>query len=186
MQSKVIWFVCWFGEVMYVSVSFVLLLWITCGLFWCFYQLFELSFWRHPFTAEHPLVSFSLKNHSSCIWTFASIIACMQAKANILCHWQQICRYSLKIFPRLSCICNSASIFAFMQTDEWTNEWMMHLYRALLCIVVHPKHFTIIWGGGLFSTTTSVQHPLGCFVSRCTKFDFSLLLWQFYATFCQY
>ncbi len=27
-------------------------LWITCGLLWCFYQLFGLSFWRHPFTAE--------------------------------------------------------------------------------------------------------------------------------------
>ncbi len=24
---------------------------------WCFYQLFGLSFWRHPFTAEHPLMS---------------------------------------------------------------------------------------------------------------------------------
>ncbi len=31
--------------------------WITCGLLWCFYQLFGLSFWRHPFTAEHPLMS---------------------------------------------------------------------------------------------------------------------------------
>ncbi len=31
--------------------------WITCGLLWCFYQLFGLSFWRHPFTAEHPLLS---------------------------------------------------------------------------------------------------------------------------------
>ncbi len=31
--------------------------WITCGLLWCFYQLFGLSFWRHPFTAEDPLVS---------------------------------------------------------------------------------------------------------------------------------
>ncbi len=40
------------------------------------------------------------------------------------------------------------------------NEWMMHLYSALLCIVVHPKHFTIMWRG-LSSTTTSVQHPLG-------------------------
>ncbi len=26
-------------------------------------------------------------------------------------------------------------------------EWMMHLYCALLCIVVHPKRFTIMWGG---------------------------------------
>ncbi len=31
--------------------------WITCGLLWCFYQLFGLSFWRHPFTAEHPLLN---------------------------------------------------------------------------------------------------------------------------------
>ncbi len=29
---------------------------VTCGLLWCFYQ-FGLSFWRHPFTAEDPLVS---------------------------------------------------------------------------------------------------------------------------------
>ncbi len=28
-----------------------------CGLLWCFYQLFGLSFWRHPFTAEDPLLS---------------------------------------------------------------------------------------------------------------------------------
>ncbi len=30
--------------------------WINCGLLWFFYQLFGLSFWRHPFTAEHPLL----------------------------------------------------------------------------------------------------------------------------------
>ncbi len=30
--------------------------WITCGLLWCFYRMFGLSFWRHPFTAEDPLV----------------------------------------------------------------------------------------------------------------------------------
>ncbi len=32
------------------------MVWINCGLLWCFYQLFGLSFWRHPFTAEHPLL----------------------------------------------------------------------------------------------------------------------------------
>ncbi len=31
----------------------------SCGLLWCFYQLFGLSFWRHPFTAEHPLMNWS-------------------------------------------------------------------------------------------------------------------------------
>ncbi len=44
--------------------------------------------------------------------------------------------------------------------NELMNEWIIHLYRALLCIVLHPKRFTIMWGG-LSSTTTSVQHPLG-------------------------
>ncbi len=34
----------------------------------------------------------------------------------------------------------------------------MHLYSALLCIVVHPKRFTIMWGG--LSSTTALQHPL--------------------------
>ncbi len=24
--------------------------WMICGLLWCYYQLFGLSFWRHPFT----------------------------------------------------------------------------------------------------------------------------------------
>ncbi len=32
-------------------------MWIIFGLLWCFYQLFGLSFWWHPFTAEDPLVS---------------------------------------------------------------------------------------------------------------------------------
>ncbi len=35
--------------------------WITCGLLWCFYQLFALSFWRHPFTAEDPLLTIPIK-----------------------------------------------------------------------------------------------------------------------------
>ncbi len=30
---------------------------VWTGVYLCFYQLFELSFWRHPFTADNPLVS---------------------------------------------------------------------------------------------------------------------------------
>ncbi len=37
---------------------------------------------------------------------------------------------------------------------------MMHLHSALLCITIHLKCFTIMWGG-LSSTTTSVLHPPG-------------------------
>ncbi len=31
--------------------------WITCRLLWLFYQLFELLFWRHPFTADDALLN---------------------------------------------------------------------------------------------------------------------------------
>ncbi len=49
---------------------------------------------------------------------------------------------------------------------HYRNEWMMCLCSALLCIVVHPKYFTIMCvggggGGGLSWNTTSVLHPLG-------------------------
>ncbi len=35
-----------------------------------------------------------------------------------------------------------------LENSEVMNEWMMHLYSDLLCIVVHQKRFTIMWGGG--------------------------------------
>ncbi len=39
-----------------------------CGLLWCFYQLFGLSFWRHPFTAEHPLLRHGYRDTFLQIW----------------------------------------------------------------------------------------------------------------------
>ncbi len=35
---------------------------------------------------------------------------------------------------------------------------MMYFYSALLCIAVHPKHFTIMWGGA----GVSPQPPSVC------------------------
>ncbi len=59
----------------------------------------------------------------------------------------------------------SQSVLIFMGLglwmNEWMNEWMMHLYSALMCIAVHPSTLQSCGGGGLSSTTTSVQHPLG-------------------------
>ncbi len=43
------------------------------------------------------------------------------------------------------------------ENSEVMNEWMMHLYSALLYIVVHQKRFTIMWGGGV-----STQPPPMC------------------------
>ncbi len=53
--------------------------WITCGLLWCFYQLFGLSFWRHPFTAEDLLLS------KWCNATFFQI--CFHAETNSSTSW---------------------------------------------------------------------------------------------------
>ncbi len=50
-----------------------------CGLLWCFYQLFGLSFWRHPFTAVDPLVS------NWCNATFLQI--CFDEKTNSFISW---------------------------------------------------------------------------------------------------
>ncbi len=56
---------------------------ITChlllGLWWCFYQLFGLSFWRHPFTAEDPFMS------KWCNATFLQI--CSDEKTNSSTSW---------------------------------------------------------------------------------------------------
>ncbi len=51
-------------------------------------------------------------------------------------------------------------IFVIFPDKDWMNEWCIYI-ALLLCIAIHPKRFTIMWGGGLSSTTTSVQHPLG-------------------------
>ncbi len=34
----------------------------------------------------------------------------------------------------------------FIYLSAFMNEWMMHYIALLLCIVVHPKHFTVMWG----------------------------------------
>ncbi len=68
-------------------------------------------------------------------------------------------------YPVFKPLCRTVCFYrrGTFKTCKWMpTEWMMHLYSALLCIAVHPKRFTIMWGGGgLSSTTTSVQHPLG-------------------------
>ncbi len=60
--------------------------WIICGLR-CFYQLFGLSFWRHPFTKEHPLVSRWCNATFLQIWwrnkVHIVVIVCMHCKLHI-------------------------------------------------------------------------------------------------------
>ncbi len=56
--------------------------------------------------------------------------------------------------------------------------WMMHLYSALLCIVVQLQSCVCVWGGGLSSTTTSVQHPL-VWYDGCHRTTVIVLVSQF-------
>ncbi len=52
------WWICFLQRCSFWLLKALIggLVWITCGLLWCFYQLFGLSFWLHPFTAEDPLL----------------------------------------------------------------------------------------------------------------------------------
>ncbi len=59
-------------------------MWITCGLLWCFYQLFGHSFWRHPFTAEDPLLS----NGSPAILHFSKSVL-MKKQTHLLLGWPE-------------------------------------------------------------------------------------------------
>ncbi len=54
-----------------------------------------------------------------------------------------------------------------LMASEWEliNEWMMHLCSAFIVYCCTPKSLKAIMWGGLSSTTTSVQHPLG----RCHR-----------------
>ncbi len=73
-QNTFYWRKCYYGLCIHILIKNILMMdlfhllssqdinwwtgvvWITCGLLWYFYQLFGLSFWWHPFTAEHPLL----------------------------------------------------------------------------------------------------------------------------------
>ncbi len=58
---------------------------------------------------------------------------------------QLVCYFSLQNNAnKKSNTTNSQNRYIFLHFI--LNEWMMNLYSALLCIVVHPKRFTIMWG----------------------------------------
>ncbi len=52
----------------------------------------------------------------------------------------------------------------------------MHLYSAFLCIVVHPKHFTIIWGGGGGCLSSTTIFWAFVFCKLCLAFVFCKIM----------
>ncbi len=59
------------------------------GLLWCFYHLFGLSFWRHPFTAEDPLLSKWCNATFLQIWWRNKLIYCTSWMTCRWVHFQQ-------------------------------------------------------------------------------------------------
>ncbi len=86
--------------------------WITCGLLWCFYQLFGFSFWRHPFTADDPLVS------KWCNATFLQI--CSNEETNSSTSWMAWGWLIVRKFSLLGKL--------FLQGHGWSDSVMiLHL-----------------------------------------------------------
>ncbi len=77
-----------------------------------------------------------------------------------------LCDLWLVLWSRVTFVlhCRSKSVElsspATYWMNEWMNEWMMHLYSAFI-VYCHTPKALYNHVGGLSSTTTSVQHPLG-------------------------
>ncbi len=107
--------------------------WITCGLLWCFYQLFGLSFWRHPFTAEDQLVSksFLMKNQTHLGWPKSEYI---WTKHCCCCFWLPLDVFGLEAILETSL----KAILEYPQSSSHSNSiykpsnvWLWHLAVAL-------------------------------------------------------
>ncbi len=91
-----------------------------CGLLWCFYQLFGLSFWRHPFTAEDVMLnsakSVPMKKQTSWMawgWVFCTRIFNLHRKCTAL-----FCSF---IFVLLFVICfkDCHNLIWFLMSYTW-------------------------------------------------------------------
>ncbi len=155
-----------------------------CGLLWCFYQLFGLSFWRHPFTAEDPLVN---------TWCNAKFLQiCSNEETNSSTsqmawgwvHFQQILGWTIPLkdsqklhISRYKHIEERKSdrfrtwrwanktVFIFGSTIPLRKTWeMRHLrqmnrdiYCVCVCVCVCRTTGALLWGGSLLG-------PLMCLI----------------------
>ncbi len=76
----------------------------SSGTLWCFYQLFGRSFWRHPFTAEHPLVSKWCNATFLQIWRNVSVNLSLSVRPD-WCQWlSEVAKDSMFLFIPMSII----------------------------------------------------------------------------------
>ncbi len=142
-------------------------LWITAT----FYQLFGLSFWRHPFTAEDPLVS------NLCNAKFLKI--CSDEKFNnwnklfyifddLRVYFQQIFIFGLSI-PLITLF--KKIFFTCIKKESVENLWISLTITddsSVLWMVMHsPSMRFTITEHGLISKTVYIAHKyLSCTLSK--------------------
>ncbi len=97
----------------------------SCGLLWCFYHLFELSFWRHPFTTEDTLVS------KWCNAKFINLLWWRNKLIHILdrlrvTQFSAIFLFSLKDFPKIKILSSLIHPHAFTNLYNNTGlNWLL-------------------------------------------------------------
>ncbi len=118
-----------------------------CGLLWCFYLLLELSFWRHPFTAEAPLVS------KWCNATFLQICSDEEIKSLDGLKVSKFASYFWVNYSFKSCITfRDVSYLCF-----YIHIYHIKLYIVIPTIAMSPAASPM---RGLTAITTSVSfHP---------------------------
>ncbi len=91
--------------------------------YWCFYQLFGLSFWRHPFTAEDPLVR---------KWCNAKLLQiCLDGEKNLI----NILENVIYILDGLR-VCIFQQMFNFGWTIFKMHYWVIISYILLFLTLV--------------------------------------------------
>ncbi len=112
--------------------------WITCGLLWCFYKLFGLSFWRHPFTMEDPLRS---------KWCNATFLQkCSDQATNSSTSWKAwgwVCLHSIPLNSHLGCVaCGDWCSFLACILSAFWYGWQRSAFNFS---VITQKAFTLLY-----------------------------------------
>ncbi len=145
--------------------------WITCGLLWCFYQLFGLSFWRHPFTAEDPLVSKWWNARFLQIWWRNKLIYILDGlrvrtfSANFL-FWVN---YSFNLRANwYVCLKNASTLSEFMLKTNVNDVWSK--FSFLACLSSSASHKTgcyeILWQITVISNTRDDISKINSYINR--------------------
>ncbi len=115
--------------------------WITCRLLRCFYQLFGLSFWRHPFTAEHPLLS---------KWCNATCLQiCSHLETKYILDLLRVSTFSA-IGWTISLILKNFNIYTYIFKLWISKPRNKQTYKNMINISVVYMTKTASWGTDLF------------------------------------